>query len=106
MSIDKCKNKQFLDPNHCDGSQRSSDLMQSTSRETEELSEQDSSGFGNGKMKPVKCKNGHFYDANIFEFCPHCGTRDFLTSEETQESEFYKEDNFDSEGVTIILDSV
>lgn len=26
-------------------------------------------------MKVTKCKNGHFYDAKKYKYCPHCGTQ-------------------------------
>ena len=30
-------------------------------------------------MKVVKCKNGHFYDADTYSTCPHCGTNELCT---------------------------
>ncbi len=34
-------------------------------------------------MKPIRCKNGHYYDADLYKGCPHCdGAKDMIINVE------------------------
>ena len=33
-------------------------------------------------MKRVQCLNGHYYDGDVYSYCPHCGTGDTNTGNE------------------------
>lgn len=33
------------------------------------------------EVKVTKCANGHYYDTNKYEVCPHCGAGEFATTE-------------------------
>lgn len=39
------------------------------------------------EVKVTKCKNGHYYDTNKYEVCPHCGAGEF-TIEQPQKKRF------------------
>ena len=46
------------------------------------------------EVKVTKCENGHYYDMNKYDTCPHCGAGEFVAKEpQKKKFGFFKKDS-------------